>query len=229
MAYPVTYDVDRPQEYDRLKVAFRLILAIPQLLLVGGVGFLGSGYFGFNSNEGGSENLAGTILSTGVLTFVAGILIFLAWFAIMFTGRYPEAFQKFVAMVFRWSQNVQAYVHLQTEPYPPFSGDAPYPLRVSVTPDERHNRLTVFFRIFLVIPHAFVLTFLGIAQSVVTIVAWFAILFTGQYPEGMYGFSVGVSRWQARVTAYLYLLVDEYPPFSLAADAGVGEVRPRLA
>ena len=228
MAYPVTYDADRPQEYDRLKVAFRLILAIPQLLLVGGVGFLSYGFSGFNANEV-SQNFAGSVLSTGVLTYVAGIVVFLAWFAILVTGRYPEAFQKFVVMVFRWSQNVQAYVHLQTEPYPPFSGDAPYPLRLSVAPEERHNRMTVAFRIFLAIPHFIVLIFLGIAQMLVTIVAWFAILFTGQYPEGMYGFSVGVSRWGARVTAYLYLLVDEYPPFSLAAAPGAEEVRTRLA
>jgi hypothetical protein len=226
MAYPVTYDVDRPQEYNRLTVAFRLILAIPQMILVGGLGFVSYTASSANNDEFG-RSFAVSVLNTGVLTWVAGILVFLAWFAIMFTTRYPEAFQRFVSMVFRWSMNVHAYVYLQTEPYPPFSGDAPYPLRLSVRPDERHNRLTVFFRIFLVIPHAICLVFLGIAQAVVSFIAWFAILFTGQYPEGMYGFSVGVSRWYARVTAYMYLLVDEYPPFSLAADTGAPQPQPQ--
>jgi hypothetical protein len=228
MAYPVTYEVERPQEYNRLTVAFRLILAIPHLFLVGGLGFFGSGGSSAYRDDSGLQ-VGLSIINTGVLSIVAGILVFIAWFAIMFTGRFPLTFRDFVAMVFRWTMNVHAYVALQTDPYPPFSGNAPYPLRVQVTPAERHNRLTVFFRIFLVIPHVIVLFFLQIAQVVVSVIAWFAILFTGQYPEGMYGFSVGVSRWFARVTAYMYLLVDEYPPFSLAADAGAPQPQPQPA
>lgn len=228
MAYPVTYDADRPETYDRLSVAFRVVLAIPHLFLVGGTGIAGLSSFQFaQDNEG--LRVVFQVLNGGILTTVAGILVFIAWFAILFTGRFPLSFRDFVMMVFRWLQNVHAYLALQTAPYPPFSGNAPYPLRVSVTPDETHNRLTVFFRIILAIPHIFLLFFLGIAQWVVTVIAWFAILFTGQYPEGMYGFSVGVSRWQARVYAYLWLLVDEYPPFSLAADPDAPQVRAGLA
>jgi len=107
---------------------------------------------------------------------------------------------------------------LLTDPYPPFSGDQPYPVQLGVEPVTRHSRLTVGFRWFLAIPHFIVLFFLGIAQGVVTIIAWFAILFTGQYPEGMFNFSVGVSRWSARVRGYTLLFVDEYPPFSLEAE-----------
>ena len=69
----------------------------------------------------------------------------------------------------------------------------------------------------LLIPHYIVLFFLDIAAVVVVVIAWFAILFTGRYPEGMFDFVVGVMRWSLRVTAYAFLLVtDRYPPFSLA-------------
>jgi hypothetical protein len=227
MAYPVSYDVERPERYNRLTVAFRLILVIPHLFLVGGGGFLAGG----NINQDDSTVTAvWSLLTSGILTIVAGILVFLAWWAILFTGRFPTSFRDFVTMIYRWSMNVHAYIALQTDPYPPFSGNAPYPLQLHVRPEEKHNRLTVAFRIFLVIPHAIVLFFLQLAQAVVTVIAWFAILFTGQYPEGMYGFSVGVSRWYARVYAYMYLLVDDYPPFSLSAEPGGAEgAQPRLA
>ncbi len=203
--YPVTYEIERPERYNRLTVAFRIILAIPQLILVGGAGS-----------------------SNGILTTVLGLLVFIAWFAILFTGQFPTSFRPFCLMIFRWQQNVHAYVALQADPYPPF-GDKPYPLNLGVAPAERYNRLAVLVRVFLAIPHLIVLAFLGVAQGVVTLIAWFAILFTGQYPEGMYGFSVGVSRWSARVAAYLYLFVDEYPPFSLASEPGGAPMQPQTA
>lgn len=217
-SYPVTYEIERPRAYNRLTVAFRLILAIPQLFLVGGVGY----QFAAFSRRGGDSNEWFYVLpSSGILTWVLGIVVFLAWFAIMFTGRFPGGMQDFSLKIFRWAQNVHAYVMLQANPYPPFGFDQQgYPLRLSVRAAEEHNRLTVFFRIFLAIPHAIVLGFLGIGQSIVTLIAWFAILFTGQYPEGLFNFSVGVSRWTARVTAYVYLFVDDYPPFSLASSPG---------
>ena len=81
------------------------------------------------------------------------------------------------------------------------------------------------------IPHLVVLAFLLVAQAIVTVVAWFAILITGPFPEGLFRFSIGVSQWTARVEAYLYLFVDEYPPFSLGAppDAAAGAMRPQPA
>jgi hypothetical protein len=87
----------------------------------------------------------------------------------------------------------------------------------------------VLFRFFLLIPHLLVLFFLQLAQGVISVIAWFAILITGQYPEGMYNFSVGVSRWYARVYAYSFLLVDEYPPFSLSGEQDQPDVQPRMA
>jgi hypothetical protein len=77
------------------------------------------------------------------------------------------------------------------------------------------DKVSVGLRIFYVIPHAFILIFLGIAWFFTSVVAWFAILINGEYPEGLYKFGLGVFRWSTRVEAYMLLLVDQYPPFSL--------------
>ncbi|HWK90473.1 MAG TPA: DUF4389 domain-containing protein, partial [Longimicrobium sp.] len=99
--------------------------------------------------------------------------------------------------------------------YPPF-GDEPYPAELVVdVPDAPRDRASVAFRIFLAIPHLVALWALGIAWCLVTFIAWLAILFTGEHPDGLYQFSLGVLRWNTRVEAYLLLLHDEYPPFSL--------------
>jgi hypothetical protein len=224
-SYPVRYEIDLPEEYNRLTVAFRLILVIPQAFLVGG-----AGTFLFGANRL-LPRAAGTGLSwasSGILSVVLFILVFLAWWAILFTGRFPESFRGFCIMVYRWQQNVHAYAYLQAAPYPPF-GEGPYPLRLEVEPDEEHNRLTVAFRFFLAIPHYIILFFLGVAQAIVTVIAWFAILVTGRYPAELFTFSVGVSRWSARVGAYLLLFVDEYPPFSMQANPSVGHLESGLA
>lgn len=118
MSYPVSYDVERPEQYNRLTVAFRLILVIPHLFLVGGGGFSAGGNF---NQDDSALVVALSILSAGVLTIVAGFLVFLAWWAILFTGRFPRSFRDFVTMIFRWAMNVHAYIALQTDPYPPFS------------------------------------------------------------------------------------------------------------
>ena len=86
---------------------------------------------------------------------------------------------------------------------------------VAAAPDAR--RLSVGLRLIYVIPHLIVLLFVGLAWLVTAIIAWFAILFTGKYPEGMYRFAVGVMRWHVRVEAYVLLMRDEYPPFTLQA------------
>jgi hypothetical protein len=94
-----------------------------------------------------------------------------------------------------------------------------YPIQLEIDPPVPQSRLTVFFRMLTAIPHVIVLYFLQIAAMVVTVIAWFAILFTGSYPRGMYGFAVGFFRWQTRVSAYQFLLTGRYPPFSMDPDA----------
>jgi hypothetical protein len=93
---------------------------------------------------------------------------------------------------------------------------ASHPVEVHLEPaTEGRNRLTSTSRLILAIPHLLIVCVPGVAWALSTLVAWFAILLTGRYPEPLYGFAVGVLRWHVRVEAYLLLLHDEYPPFSL--------------
>ena len=90
-----------------------------------------------------------------------------------------------------------------------------YPLRFEVDYPERLSRLLIFVKWLLIIPHSLILSPLGLAAGAVTSIAWFAILFTGRFPRGLFDFLVGVFRWTYRVNVYSSLLRDEYPPFSL--------------
>src|SRR5687767_8139424 len=94
-----------------------------------------------------------------------------------------------------------------------------YPISFDVQPSAPQSRVSVFFRIILAIPHLLIFYFLGGVQSVVTLIAWFAIVITGKYPEGLLKFSIGVHRWGARVMGYATLLTDKYPPFSMDDDS----------
>jgi ABC-type multidrug transport system fused ATPase/permease subunit len=93
-----------------------------------------------------------------------------------------------------------------------------YPVRLEIDYPQRLSRLLIFVKGLLAIPHWIALTFLGIAGLVVLILSWFAVLFTGRYPKGMFDFIVGLQRWGIRVAAYVFLLTDKYPPFTLADD-----------
>jgi hypothetical protein len=212
--HPVWIDVEPAlDQRNRLTTAFRLILAIPHLLLVGApvaaVLSWGSG------GEGGADYDWGA--GGGVLGAVAAVCAVIAWFAIVFTGRHPTGLWQLVAFYMRWRVRAVSYVSLLRDDYPPF-GEGPYPVMIELTePDGPRNRVTVAFRIFLAIPHLIAIWALGIAWAVTSIIAWFAILLTGRYPEGLYRFGVGVFQWNMRVEVYLLLLRDEYPPFSLWA------------
>jgi hypothetical protein len=150
-----------------------------------------------------------------VLGAVAFVCAIIAWFAIVFTGRSPEGLWKLQTFYLRWRVRASAYVALLRDEYPPF-GDAPYPVEVDIpVPLEPRDRLGVAFRPILAIPHLIVIWLLGIAWGVTSCIAWFAILFTGRYPRALYEFSLGALRWTTRVEAYLLLLTDDYPPFTL--------------
>jgi hypothetical protein len=209
--HPVEVHVEPATENrDRLTVAFRLILAIPHLLLVGGPIALGLSWPW--AAEAGQRLELG---SGGVLGAVAVVVAIIAWFAIVFNGRYPDGLWNLAAFYLRWRVRAVAYTTLLRDEYPPF-GEGDYPAALELrAPDAERDRLTVAFRIVLAIPHILAVWVLGIAWALTTLIAWFAILFTGRYPEGLYHFAVGVLRWSIRVEAYLLLLHDEYPPFSL--------------
>jgi len=97
----------------------------------------------------------------------------------------------------------------------PSQGAGGYPVRLEFQYPEKFSRGLIFVKILLLIPHFIVLYILGVVNFIVTFIAWWAILFTGHYPKGLWDFSTGVVRWQTRVGSYFYLLHDAYPPFSL--------------
>ena len=210
-AYPVRIRVEPALDgRNRLTTAFRLVLALPHLLLVGGpVAAMLSWTWG---TDGDAPWGAGT---GGVLGAAAAVAALVAWFAIVFTGRHPAGLWSLGAYYLRWRVKAVAYVALLRDEHPPF-GEGAYPVEVDLTPPgATRDRLTVAFRIVLALPHLLALWALGIAWGLATVVAWVAILFTGRHPGGLYDFAVGVLRWSVRVEAYLLLLCDEYPPFSL--------------
>jgi hypothetical protein len=206
MPYPVTVTIEPAlTNRNRLTSAFRIILAIPHILLVGGVG-LGLASRRDNTSIGGEAGLLGA---------VAFFLAVVSWFTIVFGGQHIPGIRQFTTFYMRWRVRALAYLMLLRDEYPPF-GDAPYPAAIEVVdPAGPRDRLTVALRIILAIPHFIVLVFLGLGWWLVSFVAWLVILFTGEYPAGVAGFSVGVLRWLLRVQSYVLLLVDEYPPFSL--------------
>ena len=208
MPYPVNITIDRLiANRDRVTVAFRAILAIPHLILVGGAGI------GLNLAMDGPFMKLGS--EGGLLGAVAGFLAIISWFTIVIAGEHVSGIRQFCLFVIRWRVRALAYFMLLEDAYPPF-GDAPYPASIDVVdPPLPRDRVTVAVRLLLGIPHFIVLFFLIFGWTLATIAAWFVIVITGEYPAGLYDFSVGTLRWMMRVEAYMLLLVDEYPPFSL--------------
>jgi hypothetical protein len=209
-AHPVEVQVvPATENRDRLTVGFRLILAIPHLLLVGGPIALG---LSWPWAAAAGERLE--FGSGGVLGAVAATAAVIGWFSILFTARYPEGLWNLAAFYMRWRVRVLAYTTLLRDEYPPF-GEGDYPVAMELqAPEGERDRLTVAFRIVLALPHILVVWVLGIAWALTTVIAWFSILFTGRYPAGLYGFAVGTLRWSTRVESYVLLLHDEYPPFA---------------
>lgn len=157
-----------------------------------------------------------------LLMIGAEIVSLLGWFAILFTGRMPDSWTDYIAGVLRYQWRITCYLYAWTVEYPSFSpipghvdpGD--YPAALWSARAVERNRLTTLFRGFLVIPHFIVLAFFGIIAFLALAVAWFAVLFTGRWPEGLRSFAIGYFRWVFRVNGYRYLLTDAYPPFDTA-------------
>ena len=200
------------QGRNRVTCAFRLVLAVPHLLLVGGPMALAMTWAGRPEGQDLGWQGAG-----GVLGAVAAVAALLSWFAIVFTGRHPVGLWNLGAFYLGWRVRAVAYTALLRDEYPPF-GDAPYPVSLELAaPTGERDRVTVAFRLVLALPHVIAVWALGIAWACTSLVAWLAIVFTGRYPPGLYRFAVGVLRWNTRVEAYLLLLDDAYPPFSLTS------------
>jgi len=210
--YPVDIDVPPALTHrNRVTSFFRVVLALPHLILVGGPAAL-SISLAWSTGGRLHPEWGG---ATGVLGAVAAVCALIAWFAIVFGGEYPAGLRDLAILYLRWRVRASAYTALLRDEYPPF-GDGPYPATLQITTIARpRNRLTVAFRLLLVLPQMLAVWVLGVAWLLTTVAAWITILFTGAYPQQLFDFGVGVLRWSTRVEAYLLLLVDEYPPFSL--------------
>ena len=158
-----------------------------------------------------------------VLGFGAGAVSLAGWFAILFTGRLPESFGDYLVAVLRYQWRVEAFLFGFTTGYPGFRVVAGYvdpgnypAVLYSARPVLR-RRVTVAFRVVLVIPQLVVLYFVNLAAFAVLIIGWFAVLFAGRWPLGLQSFVTGWMRWTFRVNGYWSLIVDEYPPFCFQA------------
>jgi hypothetical protein len=156
------------------------------------------------------------LIIISVFDRVVQVISLIALFAILFTAKYPRGLFDFVVNLRRWQWNVGAYFGLLRDEYPPFSWEpGQYPATFDIVYPENLNRFLPLVKWILAIPHYLVLIALIVAAVITTIIAFFAILFTGKYPDGLFDFAVGVGRWSQRVNAYVLFMTDEYPPFSL--------------
>jgi hypothetical protein len=208
--YPVQLTVDYPDRaLNRLTSAFRIFTAIPILILLGALA--GGSYTWTEWNDsGGSSTRQG---ATGVgLLFAAPLLM------ILFRQKYPRWWFDWNFNLLGFMNRVGAYCLLLTDVYPATDEEQSVHLAVPYPDAQRDlNRWLPLVKWLLAIPHYIVLFFLWIGVIVCAIVAWFAILFTGRYPRGLFDYIVGVGRWANRVVAYAFILTtDEYPPFRLS-------------
>jgi hypothetical protein len=204
--HPVRLSVEYPDRpLDRLSTAFRIFTVIPIAIVLGTIG----GYTG-----GGGYDGSGTTIAIGG----SGLLFIPPLLMILFRQKYPRWWYDWNRELLRFTNRVGTYLALMNDRYP--STDEQQWVRLDFPyPDARRdlNRWLPLVKWFLAIPHYIVLFFLYIAVIIVVIGTWFAILFTGRYPRGIFEFVEGVIRWHNRVVGYAFILVtDRYPPFSLS-------------
>ena len=194
--YPLSFSVDYPDRLNRLTTFFRIITVIPIYIVV-------------TSLSGGGQSDGGLL---------GGIVVLPLVLMILFRKKYPRWWFDFNLALIRFSTRVGVYFALLRDEYPSTDEEQEVLLEIDY-PDASKDlqRGMPLVKWILAIPHYIVLIILIIAALVSVIIAWFAILFTGRYPRGLFDFVVGVGRWNLRVQVYALLLTtDRYPPFSLS-------------
>jgi hypothetical protein len=193
--YPVTFAVQNPGEgRNRLTSVFRFIVAIPWTIV---------GY---------------------IYGFIAEIAAVVAWFGLVFTGRYPDGIYDFVAGYVRFTGRYGGFSYLLTDEYPPFNGDEDpsYPVQVGVAPAKpEYSRGKAFFRLIVGIPVMLLAAVQAVILTVCYIISWFSILFTGTVSDGIYDPMRSATAYLVRATAYFLLLTEDWPPFSLEEGEAV--------
>jgi len=203
--YPVSFEADAVLEgRNRLTTFFRGIVAIPWQIV------------------------------QYLYSFAASIAVFIAWFAIVFTGRYPEGLYNFNAGFMRMSTRVNGFYYLLNDDYPPFGGEeAPdYSIRLGVPPPlDKYSRAKTAFRLIIGIPVMLLAMVQSIILTVCTVIAWFSILFTGKLSEGLFKPMRSANAYLARASAYFLLMTEDWPPFSDDEGATVpaGEISSEAA
>jgi hypothetical protein len=199
---PATLEIDYPEhERNRLTVFFRPIVAIPIFVILALV------------SGGASRNQAGQCVAA------AGGIVFLpAALMLLFRQKYPRWWFDWNLELTRFGTRVWAYLALLRDEYPSTDEEQAVYLDIAYPEVSTLSPWMPLVKWLLALPHYLVLAFLSVAAWLGVIVAWFAILFTGRYPAGIFEFVVGVFRWWLRVAAYAFLLTtDRYPPFRLSA------------
>jgi hypothetical protein len=207
--YPIDVEIDPPVRQNRWKVGFRFVLVVPALILLGAFFGTGGGFSGTSEAETGR---------LGLLVAAA----FLGWFFALARARMPRGLRDLIAYGLSYAAQAWAYMTLLTDRYPssdPLTAIGPLParddpIRLESSDDLRRNRLTVFFRLLLAIPHLIWLVLWGIAAFFAAIGSWFAILFTGIAPAGLHRFLAAYTRYQQHVFAYLYVIANPFPGFT---------------
>ena len=204
--YPLTFSVDYPdRSLNRLSTGLRIFTIIPIAILAA---TLEGGGFGANVGGSGARYAGGGI----------GILVIPVLLMLLFRKKYPRWWYDWNLQLTRFTNRIAVYFALMDDHYPSTDEEQAVHLNFPY-PDAEHDlsQGLPLVKWLLAIPHYVVLFFLYIAALFVVIAAWFAILFTGRFPRGMFEFLVGVGRWTNRVIAYAHVLVtDRYPPFRLA-------------
>jgi len=205
-AYPVQFAVDYPdRDLNRISTAFRIFAVIPIAIVLASIG-------GYSESWTDASGETATVAVGGT-----GLLFLPVLLMIVFREKYPRWWYEWNLQLLRFSNRVGVYLALMEDRYPATDDeqavrlDAPYPdARLEL------NRWLPLVKWLLAIPHYIVLAFLWLGAVFAVIAAWFAILFTGRYPRGLFDYVEGVIRWHNRVVGYAYILVtDAYPPFRL--------------
>jgi roadblock/LC7 domain-containing protein len=189
--YPAQIELNRDYEVAHWRPLVNWLLAIPQLIVV------------------------------YVLGIVFQIVTIIAFFTVLFTKKIPTGIFGVLALYLRYSWRVESFALFMRNEYPPFTFETTAadpgtdPAVYAIEEPGELNRWLPLVKWLLAIPHYIVLLFLFIAVFFVKLVAFFAVIFTARYPEGLRDFVVGVFRWQLRVQSYVSFMTDVYPPFSL--------------
>ena len=205
--YPARLDIDYPEELDRLTTFFRLIWALPIVIVLSLLTATGNETVVTETGEKVRESGGG----------IVGGLFLATMLMIVFRQRYPRWWFDFALELNRFSTRVGSYLGLLTDSYPSAEESQSVHLEIDYPDVEQDlNHFLPLVKWLLAIPHYVVLVVLVVGAIIAIVSAWFAILFTGRYPRGLFDYVVGVGRWGLRVQAYATLLVtDRYPPFNL--------------